>query len=918
MASSPASRSRGSREVSYIHPDEVDMYDSPPPEPNSQESATTAPARRSWLTTPNDEPPQEEFAFAAPPRGRFTFAAPPPLGSNVAFWSHRPPSFVPQHIPPHPGPATQIPTGCQPPDLCERPRPGLVETPILETHPSATTLRPQSQNFAPHQSPPVSHHESFQGRLHSCPQDSAPEQPQSYHHEESPSTTGHQAPLRPQTRSDQSTGVEDLPHLAQKRPPPPFPYHEYYPSKRSHLRYEVEWEELIPPDETASDSEPEGEEPKPHLPQTSGHHRHLTTQAVYPSTPAREDDEPPAPDLKASLPQTLGGSSVQLPAQSAPPRSGAAQRQDRGEHGASLPQASGNAGPQDHDSSGPLPTLSLAPTSFPEEDPRVRERLQSQSINVPIPPVQDCPEICQQRPSEFDTNIRMEIMQGVVDAVNRFHALGKVERDLAGEEIEKLQGELRRNEGTLEIAYRELDKKNKLLAERHAQLTEQEEQLAEQEEQLAEKDIVARECIAQRNEWEEKALSALREKDTLLANIASLRSELGKSQKLTKNMPAKLREYKAKLNEAIDEQQNLYHRSLAYCDSATNTIQQEKNARASSASEVVMALEANSNKQAELREGYRAVCEKLQRDSERKDEHIRQLEADLTNQRAELAQEKQSSATLRSSIQENANIDQVMNLLQDQQQLFDAISTSLSENRIKASDLTTAGDKFKDTILASILPEFQSLHAQQGAINDTLELEFEQEGVSLEDISVQLEEFAKRAGEIQGLRESLVVALQDAVEKSDALRKSQDEVIVALRIQVDGVNGQVPVQQSVNTTLNQMAGPDGTSHSSRTLIGGADHDIGGPGSQPPYTPTPNPRDRKVIVSSPEKDSVSAGRPISVAEEQSRRRDASAPRPRSALRNYAGVTKPANSQRVSPSAAFTSWHEYERRRRNGDN
>ncbi|KAJ4234368.1 hypothetical protein FSOLCH5_004120 [Fusarium solani] len=917
MASSPGSRSRGSREVSYIHPDEVDMFDSSPPEPNSQEPATTAPARRSWLTTPNDEPPQEEFAFAAPPRGRFTFAAPPPRGSNVAFWSHRPPSFVPQHIPPHPGPATQIPTGCQPPDLCERPQPGLVETSILETHPSATTLRPQSQNFAAHQSPPVSHHESFQGRLHSCPQDSAPEQPQSYHHEESPSTTGHQAPptLRPQTRSDQSTGVEDLPHLAQKRPPPPFPYHEYYPSKRSHLRYEVEWEELIPPDETASDSEPEGEEPRPHLPQTSGHHRHLTTQAVCPSTPAREDDEPPAQDLEASLPQTLGGSSVQLPAQSAPPRSGAAQRQDRGEHGASLPQSSGNAGPQDHDSSGPLPTLSLASTSFPEEDPRVREQLQSRSINVPIPPVQDCPEIRQQRPSEFDTNIRMEIMQGVVDAVNRFHALGKVERDLAGEEIEKLQGELRRNEGTLEIAYRELDKKNKLLAERHAQLTEQ-------EEQLAEKDTVSRECMAQCNEWKEKALSALREKDTLLADIESLRSKLGESQKLTENMPAKLREYKAKLNEAIDEQQDLYHRSLAYCDSATDAIQQEKNARASSASEVVMALEANRNKQAELREGYRTVCEELQRDSERKDEHIRQLEADLTNQRAELAQEKQSSASLRSSIQENANIDQVMKLLQDQQQLFlskfDAISMSLSENRIKASDLTTAGDKFKDTILASILPEFQSLHAQQGAINDTLEQEFEQEGVSLEDLSVQLEEFAKRAGEVQGLRESLVVALQDAVEKSDALRKSQDEVIAALRIQVDGVNGQVPVQQSVNTTLNQMAGPDGTSHSSRTLIGGADHDVGGPDSQPPYTPTPNPRDRKVIVSSPEKDSVSAGRPISVAEEQSRRRDASAPRPRSALRTYAGVTKPANSQRVSPSAPFTSWDEYERRRRNGNN
>ncbi|KAJ4133339.1 hypothetical protein NW754_016148 [Fusarium falciforme] len=438
----------------------------------------------------------------------------------------------------------------------------------------------------------------------------------------------------------------------------------------------------------------------------------------------------------------------------------------------------------------------------------------------------------------------MEIMQGVVDAVNRFHALGKVERDLAGEEIEKLQGELCRNERTLEIAYRELDKKNELLAERRAQLIYQEEQLTEQEEQLAEKDTVARECMAESNQWKEKTLSALQEKDTLLADIASLRSKLGKSQKLTEKMSSKLREYKAKLNEAIDEQQDLYHRSLAYCDSATNTIQQEKNARASSASEVVMALEANRNKQAELREGYKTVCEELQRDGERKEEHIQQLEADLANQGAELTREKQSSATLRSCIQENSNIDQVMKLLQDQHQLFlskfDAISTSLSENRIKASDLTAAGDRFKDTILASILPEFQSLHAQQGAIHDTLEQEFEQEGVSLEDLSVQFEEFAKRAGEVQGLRESLVIALQDAVEKTDALRKNQDEVIAALRIQVDGVNGQVPEQQTVNTTLNQMAGPDGTSHSSRTLIGGADHDVGDPDSQPPYTATPEP------------------------------------------------------------------------------
>ncbi|KAL2689940.1 hypothetical protein Neosp_004005 [[Neocosmospora] mangrovei] len=156
-----------------------------------------------------------------------------------------------------------------------------------------------------------------------------------------------------------------------------------------------------------------------------------------------------------------------------------------------------------------------------------------------------------------------------------------------------------------------------------------------------------------------------------------------------------------------------------------------------------------------------------------------------------------------------------------------------------------------------ILPEFQSLRDQQDAINGNLERESEQGGVALEDLGIRLDESLKRSGDLQRANESLVAALQG---------------------EVDGVS--------------QMTGLGGTSHS---------------------TPTPNQRGRRVVVSDPEKDSMSAGTTISVAEERSRRCAANTESLRSAIRAPSGgVTK----KRLSPSAPFTTYDEWERGLRKG--
>jgi chromosome segregation ATPase len=135
---------------------------------------------------------------------------------------------------------------------------------------------------------------------------------------------------------------------------------------------------------------------------------------------------------------------------------------------------------------------------------------------------------------------------------------------------------------------------------------------------LTEKDSKIQESERRCHKLEKEGSLAEKERQKLYVELESLRSDLAKSQDHAKSMQERYRKNRAKLNEAIEEQQALFSRTRVLHQETNEELQKEKDRRAADAKAVEVALEASQKKREELKnciEEYRAKTEQEMKQS---------------------------------------------------------------------------------------------------------------------------------------------------------------------------------------------------------------------------------------------------------------------------------------------------------------
>ncbi|KAG5664614.1 hypothetical protein KAF25_008348 [Fusarium avenaceum] len=190
---------------------------------------------------------------------------------------------------------------------------------------------------------------------------------------------------------------------------------------------------------------------------------------------------------------------------------------------------------------------------------------------------------------------------------------------------------------------------------------------------LSEKDSRIQESESRCHKLEKAGSLAEKERQKLHIELESLRSDLAKSRDHATSMQEKYRKNKAKLNEAIEEQQALFSRARVLHQETNEELQTEKDRRAADAKAVEVALEASQKKREELRdciEEYRAEAEQ---EMKQKNRTISELQTQLELQQKELAREKDMAVELQSRLEsESALLDKITTIHSDIRSLKDS------------------------------------------------------------------------------------------------------------------------------------------------------------------------------------------------------------------------------------------------------
>jgi chromosome segregation ATPase len=174
-------------------------------------------------------------------------------------------------------------------------------------------------------------------------------------------------------------------------------------------------------------------------------------------------------------------------------------------------------------------------------------------------------------------------MQNVAQHWNECIQISEAERIEAAKEIARLEDEVHCAENALEMS----------------------------KQVVAEKDAAIQELADLHKSRKEEGSLVEKESQRLLREVESLRSDLAKCREDKAAIHEKYRKHRAKLNEAVREQQALFTRARALYDE-TAELQKDQEKRAADVKAVELALEASRKKREELKsciEKYRAETE---------------------------------------------------------------------------------------------------------------------------------------------------------------------------------------------------------------------------------------------------------------------------------------------------------------------
>ncbi|KAF4452617.1 hypothetical protein F53441_4556 [Fusarium austroafricanum] len=319
------------------------------------------------------------------------------------------------------------------------------------------------------------------------------------------------------------------------------------------------------------------------------------------------------------------------------------------------PQTPMTTRPRDRSSCGHRPNHPPATSNSYRESGRNHDRLQSRASN--ISKKRSVRQKFRPRPKN-EPNRKKIAMQNVAEYWNECIQIADAERHDALQEIALLEDKLHH-------AKKALDKSAQLISER---------------------DSVIHDNMRRYERLQEEESLAKKETQRLHSEVESLHSDLAKSQDHAAAVQEKYRKNRAKLNEAIKEQQDLFSRARNFHKETNDELQKERDRRENEAKAVELALEASQKKREELKaciEKYKAETEQ---DAKEKNLTISELQMKLEQQQKEHIRERDAAIELQNRLKaESSLLDMVKNIHSDLSSLKDSTEkyNNWSENQDK-------------------------------------------------------------------------------------------------------------------------------------------------------------------------------------------------------------------------------------------
>ncbi|TWU77732.1 hypothetical protein ED733_008530 [Metarhizium rileyi] len=188
-----------------------------------------------------------------------------------------------------------------------------------------------------------------------------------------------------------------------------------------------------------------------------------------------------------------------------------------------------------------------------------------------------------------------------------------------------------------------------------------------------------RDCEQQLKDSEEKNAAIVLENSTLVQESATIKEEVRSSKERAAILTEKSKTYRAKLNEAILEQQRLFIQAKDFYHDSIEKLRQENDARVLETKAIEAALTNSREKREQIKRCMDELRSGLEKEVEDKGREIAQLRDRITTQEQALCTEKRISSDLRNQIRSVKPLQsaEVQGLVNTVESLHESISTNV-------------------------------------------------------------------------------------------------------------------------------------------------------------------------------------------------------------------------------------------------
>ncbi|KAG5793825.1 hypothetical protein H9Q69_007109 [Fusarium xylarioides] len=379
----------------------------------------------------------------------------------------------------------------------------------------------------------------------------------------------------------------------------------------------------------------------------------------------------------------------------------------------------------------------------------------------------------------FEPDRKKIAMQNVAEYWNECIQIAEAERQEALQEITILEDKLQHTQ-------KALDKSVQLISEKDSAIGDSKSRL---------------------DKLQEEGSRAEKETQRLQNEIESLRSDLIKSRDHEAATHEKYRKHRAKLNEAIKEQQDLFSRVRNLHKEANDELQKERDRREKEAKAVELALEDSHRKREELKSCIEKYRSESEQEAQKQTHTISELQLRLENQEKEINREREAAIELQNRLKTESNLlDEVKtfrsdmsslresnekynewsekqgtltNTLLEKLELMNDHLESRSDGQMTNEEAKMMADRLETNIVSRLMSEIQKIISSQsdakqsaGSLQDTIQEHFEKLHNNITD---QQETQSKGRQWHEKTHQALVEHLSDISAKTLATQKTCDE-----------------------------------------------------------------------------------------------------------------------------------------------